>query len=280
MHETQEARYGNIIFAVLLMMGFAFIICRTTQYVKLIKNLVYYIAYPDVAAANNIFRFSENLAENIKSAVFLYQENISYKQKNHELEDKLLNYDTISKEYDNLSKFINLEKIKNTKSVFARISAREPSEWYQWLIIDKGEDDGLKEDLPVTIFNKGKNTLCALGKIIKTYRSSSKVILITNSSYEIPVEVKDKGINCLAEGFNSNIIKITYIPSYADVKPGDEIVVSELSSVFPKGILVGVIKEVIEETYIDFKTATAEVYCESGVVYDAVILVPQEGEYK
>jgi rod shape-determining protein MreC len=280
MHETQETKYGSIIFAARLIVGFALIICRTTQYVKLIKNLVYYIAYPNVAAANNIFCFTGNIAENIKSVVFLYQENLSYKQKNQELEDKLRNYDTISKEYNSLSKFLNLEKIKNTKSVFAKISAREPSEWYQWLIIDKGEKDGLKEGLPVAIFNKGKNTLCVLGKIIKTYRSSAKVILITNSSCEIPVEIKYKGINCLAEGFNSNIIKITYIPSGADIKPGDEIVVSELSSVFPKGIIVGVIKEVMEETYIDFKTAIAEVYCEADVVYDAVILVPQEGVYK
>jgi rod shape-determining protein MreC len=277
MHETQETRYGSIIFAVLLMIGFAFIICRTTQHVKLIKNLVYYIAYPNVAAANNIFCFTGSLAENIKSVVFLDQENISYKQKNRELEDKLRNYDIISKEYDNLSKFLNLEKIENMKSVFAKISVREPSEWYQWLIIDKGEDDGLKEGLPVTIFNKGKNTLCVLGKIIETYRSSAKVILITNSNCEIPVEIKEKGINCLAEGFNANIIKITYIPSDANVEPGDEIVVSELSSVFSKGLPVGVIKEVKEETYIDFKTAIAEVYCESDIVYDAVILVPQEG---
>jgi rod shape-determining protein MreC len=277
MHGTQKTRYGNILFAVLLTFGFTLIIGRTTQYVKLIKDLVYYIAYPNVAAANNIFCFTGSLAENIKSLVSVYQENIAYKQKNQELEDKLRNYDVISKEYDNLSKLLNLEKIKNTKSVFARISEREPSEWYQWLIIDKGENDGLKEGFPVAIFNKSKNTLCALGKIVENYKSCAKVVLITNSSYELPVEIKDKAINCLAEGFNSNIIKITYIPSGADVKPGDEIVISELSSVFPKGIPVGVIKEVIEETYIDFKTATAEVYFESEVVYNAVILVPTEG---
>jgi rod shape-determining protein MreC len=278
MHETKKTRYGNIIFAVLLMFCFVLIIGRTTQYVKLIRNLVYYIAYPNVEAANNIFRFTGSLAENIKSIVFLYQENIAYKQKNRELEDKLRNYYAISKEYDNLSKLLNLEKIENTKSVFARISVREPSEWYQWLIIDKGENKGLKENFPVVIFNKSINTLCVLGKIIETDKSSAKVVLITNSSYELPVEIKDKGINCLAEGFNSNFIKITYIPLDANVKPGDEVVVSELSSVFPKGILVGIIKEVMEEeTYVDFKTAKAEVYFESDVVYDAVILVPKEG---
>ncbi|MDR3196128.1 MAG: rod shape-determining protein MreC [Endomicrobium sp.] len=279
MRETQKTRYGNIIFAVLLVFGFALIIGRTSPYVSLIKDLVYYIAYPNVASANNIFRFTGRLADNIKAIVFLYQENIAYKQENQALEDKLRNYDVISKEYDNLSKLLNLEKIKNTKSVFVRISAREPSEWYQWLIVDKGENEALKEDFPVVIFNKSKNTLCVLGKIIEVYKSSAKVALITNSSYELPVEIKDKGINCLAEGFNSNFIKITYIPSESGVKPGDEIVVSELSSVFPKGAPVGVIKEVIEDTCVDFKTATAEVYFESNVVYDAVILAPQE-EYK
>jgi rod shape-determining protein MreC len=209
--------------------------------------------------------------------VFLHQENLAYEQKNQELEDKIRNYDTISKEYENLSKLLNLEKTKNTKSVFARIIAREPDEWYQWLIIDKGKDSSLKKELPVLVFSKKKNALCAMGKIWEVYKSSSKVALITNSFYELPVEIEDKGINCLSEGFNSNLIKITYISSNADVKPGDEIVVSELSSVFPKDVPVGVIKEVMEEFYVDFKTAIAEVYFESNVIYYVVILVPQEG---
>jgi rod shape-determining protein MreC len=276
MHEYHKTRYGNIIFIALLTFGFSLIIGRTTPYVSIIKNLVYYIAYPNVAAANKIFHTTGRFADSIKSMVFLYQENLAYEQKNQELEDKIRNYNIISKEYDNLSKLLSLEKIKDTKSVFARISAREPGEWYQWLIIDKGENADLRKDLSVVIFNKSKNTLCAMGKILEVYRSSAKVALITNSIYELPVEIKDKGINCLAEGFDSNLIKITYIPSGSDVKPGDEIVVSELSSVFPKGIPVGVIKEVMEETYIDFKTATAEVYFESDVIYDAVILVPCE----
>jgi rod shape-determining protein MreC len=277
MYETYKTKYGNLIFAVLLLIGLVLIIGRTSSYVSLIKKFVYYIAYPNIAAANNIFRSTGRFSDNIKSMVFLYQENLAYEQKNQELENKIRNYDVISKEYDNLSKLLNLEKIKNTKSVFARISAREPGEWYQWLIIDKGENEGLRKDLPVLIFNKSKNILCAMGKIIEIYKSSAKVTLITNSSYELCVEIKNKGINCLAEGFNSNLIKITYIPSSSDVKPGDEIVVSELSSVFQKGIPVGVIKEVMEETYVDFKTATAEVYFQSDVVYNAVILIPLEG---
>jgi rod shape-determining protein MreC len=274
MHESYKSRYGNIIFVILLAFGFVLIICRTTPYVSIIKSLVYYIAYPNVAVTNKIFYTTGRFADNIKSMIFLYQKNLAYEQKNQELEDKTRNYNIIFKEYDNLSKLLNLEKIKDTKSVFARVSAREPGEWYQWLIIDKGENSGIRKDLPVVIFNKSKNTLCAMGKILEVYKSSAKVALITNSTYELPVEIKNKGISCLAEGFDSNLIKITYIPTGSDVKPCDEVVVSEFSSVFPKDTPVGVIKEVMEETYIDFKTATAEVYFSSDVIYCAVILIP------
>jgi rod shape-determining protein MreC len=274
MHESRKTRYGNIIFVALLAFGFALIIGRTTPYVSIIKDLVYYIAYPNVAVVNKISHTTGRFADNIKSISFLYHENFAYKQKNKELEDKIRNYNIIRKDYDNLSKLLNLEKIKDTKSVFARISAREPGEWYQWLIIDKGENADIRKNLPVLIFNKSKNTMCVMGKILEVYKSSAKVALITNSIHKLPVEIKNKSINCFAEGFDSNLIKITYIPAGSDVKPCDEIVVSELSSVFPKGIPVGVIKEIMEETYMDFKMATAEVYFESDVIYDAVILVP------
>ena len=202
-------------------------------------------------------------------------ENIAYKRKNRELTDKLRNYDTMVKEYNNLSKLLKLTKVKNTVSLFARISIRDPNKWYRWFIINKGQNDGLYNELPVLMFNKKKDMLCAVGRIVETYRSSSKVALITNAAYALPVEIKDKGVNCLAEGFDSNLLRITYIPRDVDVKAGDEIVVSELSSVFQKDTPVGIITDVSEKSSVDFKTATAKVFFDVDTIYEAVILVPE-----
>jgi rod shape-determining protein MreC len=233
------------------------------------------MVYPNFDISNYIFRSFENLSDNIKAVVYLRQENIIYKRKNQELVDKLNNYSVISQEYENLLKLLKLTKTKDNVSIFAKISAREPSEWYQWMIIDKGKNDGLYNELPVAMFNKNYNTLCAVGRIIETYKTSSKVALITNSISMLPVEVKDKGIKCLAEGFGSNLLKITYIALEADIKSGDKIVVSELSSVFQKGMLVGTVKDVIKESSTDFKTAIAEVFFETNTIYDAIILIPR-----
>jgi rod shape-determining protein MreC len=275
MYQRHKSKYGNIVFTLLILAGFSLIIGRHTSSVKLIKNLVYYISYPSLNLANNIFSSAENFAGNIKDMVYAHQENIAYRLENQKLADKLRNYEAVSEEYDGLLRLLDLARIKNTVSVFARVSVRDPSEWYQWFIIDKGAADGLRSGFPVAVVSRGKGVLCAVGKIAETHSSSSKVILITNAFYAFPVEIKDKGISCLAEGFNSNLLKITYIPRAADVKPGDEVVVSELSAVFPKGMPVGVVTEVTEDSAADFKTAAAEVFFETGAIYKAVVLLPQ-----
>jgi rod shape-determining protein MreC len=275
MYQRHKSKYGNIVFAVLLLIGFSLIIGRHTSSVKLIKNFVCYISYPSISLASNIFSSAGNFAGNIRNMVHAHQENIAYRRKNQELADKLRNYETVSEEYSGLLKLLDLTKIKNTVSVFARVSVRDPNEWYQWFIIDKGATDGLRSGLPIAVVIRKKGVLCAVGKIVETYDSSSKVILITNALYAFPVEIKDKGIICLAEGFNSNLLKITYIPHAADIKPGDEVVVSELSTVFPKGMPVGIVTEVLEDPSADFKTATAEVFFEKDAIYKAVVLLPQ-----
>ena len=92
MRDGKEFRYTNIVFFMLLALGFIFIIIRLTPPVKLIKNFIYYAAYPNLAVANQIFQTAGDFAQNIKSMVYVRQENIFYRQKNQELVDKLRNY--------------------------------------------------------------------------------------------------------------------------------------------------------------------------------------------
>ncbi|MDR2192180.1 MAG: rod shape-determining protein MreC [Endomicrobium sp.] len=275
MRDGKEPRYTNIVFFVLLITGFVFILIRLTPPVRLIKNFIYYAAYPNVSAANQIFQTAGDFAQNIKSMVYVRQENIFYKQKNQELVDKLRNYNEMKEQYDNLAHLLAVEKIKGSKSVFAKITAREPSEWYQWLIINKGSAAGLYDGLPVAVVTDG-GRLCAAGRIVETNSFSSKIALITNILSSTPVRIKGKNISCLAEGFNSNLIKISYIASNENISVGDEIEISPLSSAFPSGMPVGKIISVSSAQSTDFKTAVAEVFFESDALYEAVILVPQD----
>ncbi len=275
MRDNKQSRFANLVFVILLIIGFTFIIVRSTPSVKLIKDFIYYAAYPNVRTANHIFQSAGNFADNIKSMVYIRQENLAYKHKNQELADQLRNYDAMRAQYENLADLLKIGKIKNTVTVFAKVAIREPNEWYQWFIIDKGKNAGLLNELPVAMM-RDDGSLCAVGRIVETRENSAKVAFITNSLSAIPVQVKGKKINCLAEGFNSNLMKITYIPLNANVEVGDEIIASPLSSVFNEGMPLGVISSVSKTPALDFKTAVAEVFFESDTLYEAVVLVPQE----
>jgi rod shape-determining protein MreC len=277
MQDNQNSKYSNIVLIILLLIGFIFIAANLTPPVKLIKNFVYYAVYPNVNCANQIFQSAGSFADNIKSIVYVSQENNFYKQKNQELLDRLRNYDAMSAQYGELVRLLDIEKIKKNKSVFARVSVREPGEWYQWFIIDKGADHDLYNELPVAVPGSD-GTLYALGRIVETYKNSAKVALITNVLSAIPVQIKEKKIDCLAEGVNSSSIKITYIPFHADIEVGDKVAASHLSSVFHEGMPVGVVTHVSKQQSQDFKTATAEVMFDSDALYEVVILVPQEEE--
>lgn len=276
MRNIQNSNHANIVLLILLIVGFFLVAAGLSPSVKLIKNFVYYVSYPSISTANQIFQYSGNFAENIKDMVYIRQENIAYKQKNQELTDKLRNYDVMATQYENLVDLLKTPKIRKTEAVFARISVREPNEWYQWFIIDKGENHGLYNELPVVMLRED-NELCAVGRIIETYPNSAKVALITNSLSAIPVQIKGKKINCLAEGYSSNLLKITYIPLNADIEVGDEIIASPLSSVFHQGTPIATIKSISKEPATDFKTALAEIRFESETLYEAIILLPKEG---
>jgi rod shape-determining protein MreC len=272
----QKSKNGNMIFVILLLVGFFFVICRFTYPLKFVKTLIYCAIYPNLNTMNCVFYSIGKFPNTIRSIIHVYQENVLYKKKNQELIDGLRNYVTMSEEYNGLLKLLKLNIPKNAVSVFSRISVMEPNGWYKWFIINKGEKDGLYNELPVVMFNTGNNALCPVGKIIEVHKTFSKVIMITNSNCTLPVEIKDKGINCLAEGFNnSNLLKIKYIPCKADVKPGDEVIVSSLSTVFQKGMPVGIIVNISKDEAIDFKTAIARVHFEKNNIWQVIILVPQ-----
>ncbi|AKL98700.1 rod shape-determining protein MreC [Endomicrobium proavitum] len=270
---NNKSNHANIVFLILLIIGFVLLIARLTPAVRLVKNFIYYVSYPSINTANQIFGFAGSFADKIKSIVYANQENIVYKQQNQLLLDKLRNYDVMSAQYENLTGLLKIPKVRRTKSVFAKISIREPNEWYQWFIIDKGSKHGLHNGLPVVML-RDTGELCAVGQILETYGSSAKVALITNVLSSVPVEIKGKRISCLAEGFGSNVLKITYIPSNANVEVGDEVIASPLGSVFHEGLAIAKILSVSKEVSTDFKTAVAEISFESESLYEAVILVP------
>ena len=136
----------------------------------------------------------------------------------------------------------------------AKIIKNSYSNQQNILLINKGKKDSIKEDLAVIANNK------IIG-ITDNYNSKyATVISILNTSSRISAQLKQTNhFGTLSwNGKSPQIIQLTDIQKNAPVKIGDTVITSGRSAIFPKGILIGTIKDFqldITENYYEINIA-------------------------
>jgi rod shape-determining protein MreC len=128
------------------------------------------------------------------------------------------------------------------KPVGAHVISRDPTLWYATIEVDRGTDDGVHVDDPVT----GDGAL--VGKVTTAAATVSIVTLITDHSSAVTAQVQDQhgdsGVLVPAVG-NPNQLLLQYIiDRHAQISPGQQVVTSgfksgPLDSLFPPGIPIG-----------------------------------------
>ena len=78
-----------------------------------------------------------------------------------------------------------------------------------------------------------------VGRISGVGQTTSRVILLTDTSSRIPVTIQPSGQKAMLVGDNSAAPPIDFLESPDEVRPGDRVVSSGDGGVFPAGLLVG-----------------------------------------
>ena len=119
----------------------------------------------------------------------------------------------------------------------ARIIAKDSSSWFSVFRIDKGSDDGIKEDMNVIAGGGLVGIVTDVGANYATVRS------IIDDSSRVSAMAQQSGDSCIVAGdlqlFIDGRLKLSYMEKDDDIKDGDMIVTSNISGKFLPGILVG-----------------------------------------
>ena len=78
-----------------------------------------------------------------------------------------------------------------------------------------------------------------VGRISGVGRSSSRVILLSDSSSRIPVMIQPSGQTAIVAGDNTIAPYIDFLENPERIRPGDRVISSGDGDVFPSGLLVG-----------------------------------------
>ena len=119
----------------------------------------------------------------------------------------------------------------------ARIIAKDSSSWFSVFRIDKGSDDGIKEDMNVIAGGGLVGIVTDVGANYATVRS------IIDDSSRVSAMAQQSGDSCIVAGdlqlVKDGRLKLSYMEKDDDIKDGDMIVTSNISGKFLPGILVG-----------------------------------------
>lgn len=200
-------------------------------------------AFVEITAPFQKFvNFTLDLTENIWLKYFalvdVHNENIQLKQRLSKLELVNNRYQEVIATNRRLQELLQLRETINFPVKAVQVIGRDPSGWFESIIINKGKRDGLKVNMPVV------NAEGVVGRLVSVSPNYSKVLLVIdqNSSVDCLIQrSRDKGI---VKGLTSKICKLDYVVKTGEARENDLIITSGLGRVFPKGFPVGRITEV------------------------------------
>jgi rod shape-determining protein MreC len=140
------------------------------------------------------------------------------------------------------------------KTLAARITGRDPSNWYKTVIIDRGESDGVKKDMGVIVPSG------VVGRVIKSGPSFSQVLLITDIESATAVLIERTRNEGILEGRGFGTGRVKYIPLLSGTRAGDLVLTSGLAGGLPRDLMVGKVNKVVErpsELFQDVEVVTA-----------------------
>lgn len=202
----------------------------------------------------------------------LKTDNEQLKKKNSELEQSLRELEIIKSENETLKESLGLkEKYEEYKAIPGYIISKDISNYSKTIIINVGSKDGVEENMTV-IADKG-----LVGYIVSVTEDTAKVRTIVDTASSTSCILSTSNDSIVAKGIldSNKELKAMYIASDANIIQGDTVQTSGLGGIYPKGILVGNVKRIIDtqnvtdryaiiETAVDFSKINAVLVVKSN----------------
>ena len=149
-----------------------------------------------------------------------------------------------------------LELKKETPYHFlaAEVISRDPSIWFKTVIIDKGLADGIQKGFPVIIPDG------IIGQIIDVSAHYAKVLLIVDRNSSVDALVQKTRARGIIKGGQAGRCLFKYVLRKHDISIGDIVISSGLDGVFPKGLRIGSVSEIIKLNSGIFQTVAITPY--------------------
>lgn len=137
--------------------------------------------------------------------------------------------------------FLRFQREASLTGVVARVTGESPDPWTKAISLEAGSASGVRRGMPV-VTPRG-----VVGRIHQVSEGSSLATLVTDRSSAVPVLVGASRSRAILEGENAGTCALKYLERAAQVEVGDQVISSGLGGVFPPGLPVGTVSQVLKK---------------------------------
>jgi rod shape-determining protein MreC len=186
-------------------------------------------------ATSNFFR----QIFNFKS---IANENEQLRQRLSQVESELHNAQQQAAENDRLKGLLDLRDQATYQTVPARVIARDPSVWFNTVMINRGSTAGVAVNMPVV------SATGIVGRVITVSPWSSQVMLVTDEKAGAGAVVGQLGqsgaLGSVRGRPDLGLIEMRYVSGLEKVEVGDYVLTTGQDGIYPPGLNVGEIVDV------------------------------------
>lgn len=235
------------------------------------------ISQPFLDLSSSVTNSADDFLDRFVRTEEVYLKNEKLNERVRELEDKLVDYEKIKRENDQLRKFLELKET-NPDYDFepATVIGRDASSRFASFTIDKGSMDGIRISDPI-ITSDG-----LVGIVWEVGSTYSHVRTILDISVEVGVysiSTRDSGIvsgdiTLASDG----LCRINYLPKSSGISTGDIFVTSGIGGVYPKDLRVGTVKNIALDSNGLSLTAEIVPFADISNITDVIVLKSFNGQ--
>ncbi|MFD1065389.1 rod shape-determining protein MreC [Oceanobacillus locisalsi] len=196
--------------------------------------------------------FVTDIASNISDFKTTFEENQVLREQLSQQKGVAYDLQRLEEENEELRSMIDMtETSRDYEPIYATVIARSPEQWVDQVTINRGENDGITENMVV------RTAEGMIGKVLRTSEGTSTVQLLTgfdefNRVSATVLREDDSDIFGMIEGFDEETEMLLFRiieESDSDIEEGDTVYSSELGGEFPAGITIGEVSEVVADQY-------------------------------
>ncbi|MFT7223602.1 MAG: rod shape-determining protein MreC [Cellvibrionaceae bacterium] len=215
---------------------------RFTPWLDPVRSKLDLLNLPFYWVTNIPNRLSGWLNNNLVSRRELLEENRTLRNQVRVQDARLQRMASLAAENLRLRQLMNSSEIIQDRVLVAELIGISPDPLVHKVIVNKGSKDGAYIGQPLL------DAFGLMGQVVSVTSHTAQVLLITDNTHAIPVQVIRNNVRIVAEGIGDfHRLQLRYVSSTMDIEEGDILVSSGLGGRFPVGYPVAQIDRITHD---------------------------------